>query len=48
LISENGIMVKMFHLKDTKEIKELKEKWAELKKKKYLESMKSGLTKGKN
>jgi len=31
----------MFHLKD---IKEMKQKWADLKKKKYLESMKSGLT----
>ena len=34
----------MFHLKDTKEIKEMKQKWADLKKKKYLESRKSGLT----
>jgi hypothetical protein len=34
----------MFHLKDTKEINEMKQKWADLKKKKYLESMKSGLT----
>ena len=34
----------MFHLKDTKEIKAFQKKWAELKKKKYLESMKSGLT----
>ena len=37
-------MVDMFHLKDTKEFKEIQQKWADLKKKKYLESMKSGLT----
>ena len=37
-------MIKMFHLKDTKEMKAFQQKWADLKKKKYLESMKSGLT----
>ena len=29
----------MFHLKDTKEVKEAIKKWKELKQKKYLESM---------